>query len=339
MEPGDPDDENTQRRSFDPPPPEPPKSILSRVLWGSVWTVAALLTVVVVLRVVWHDGLWILWFANALTPYLFVPAYVVLILGILSRRWGLNFLALALVCFHVASIGPQVLRRTQHSAGEAELKLITATLGPVPNERQALLREIEVHTPDLLFLQEVDAAWSETLEADGWNETYPYSVRSAEDGMAATALLSKHPLQGARTLAFGGSPQVSALIELDHGPVELLNVRLPEPTYDSFRTHQVAVSELTQWVRTREHSFVVAGNFFSTPFSAASAALEPYLDDAWNTTVGGLGGTWPNGQFGFCPFRIDRVLISLDMTSPEMILGEGPGSSHRLLMARVAFRE
>jgi hypothetical protein len=52
--------------------------LIRRALWGLGWAVTALLATVVMMRLVWHDGLWLFLLFNVVTPYLYLPAWLIL---------------------------------------------------------------------------------------------------------------------------------------------------------------------------------------------------------------------------------------------------------------------
>jgi endonuclease/exonuclease/phosphatase (EEP) superfamily protein YafD len=320
------------------PPPAPVRqSKVTRVLWIAVWSVTITLTVIALLRLFWHDGLWPLALLNAMTPYLYAPAYVSLVLGMFTRRVALNLLSLLLVGFHIASVGPEMLPGEQPPDLGDDLKIVTSNLFFANQDKDALIDEIEAHFPDVLFAQEVTPEWEAALERRGMLDEYPYGDRVVREDAFGVALLSKLRLASVERVRMGGVDQIAATIEHDGHTIELLNVHVPPPaSFGLFSRHESTLEAIERWAKTRRGPFVIAGDFNSTPFSAFSSAMAPIAHDGWRLAKSGLGGTAPNGRSFYPPVRIDRVFVSLDLTVPEMILGEGYGSDHKLLMARVS---
>ena len=92
--------------------------------------------------------------------------------------------------------------------------------------------------------------------------------------------------------------------------------------------------------RLGSRSFIVAGDFNSTPDSAFATRMRDLADDAWEAGGRGFGSgfTWPNGMFPCPPIRIDHVFVSHDLGVLSAGVGEGAGSDHRPVVAKVARR-
>jgi endonuclease/exonuclease/phosphatase (EEP) superfamily protein YafD len=90
--------------------------------------------------------------------------------------------------------------------------------------------------------------------------------------------------------------------------------------------------------RMGSRSFIVAGDFNSTPDSDLATRMRDLADDAWEAAGRGFGFTWPNGLFPYPPIRIDHVFLSRDFGVLAARVGEGAGSDHRPVMADVARR-
>jgi endonuclease/exonuclease/phosphatase (EEP) superfamily protein YafD len=323
--------------SLPPPAPAHPPSMITRVLWVAVWTVTITLTVIAFLRLFWHDGLWPLAILNALTPYLYVPAYVSLVLGMFTRRVALNLLSLLLVGFHVAALGPEMLPAAEPGDEGDDLKIVTTNLYFANQHKDALIDEIEAHFPDVIFAQELTPEWEDALERRGVLDEYGHGERIVREDAFGMALLSKLPIASVERIRLGDVEQIAARIDHDGHTIELLNVHAPPPaSFALFARHERTLDAVERWARERRGPFVIAGDFNSTPFSSFSAAMTPIAHDGWRLAKSGLGGTAPNGMGFYPPVRIDRVFVSPDLTVPEMILGEGYGSDHKLLMARIA---
>ncbi|MEM9192575.1 MAG: endonuclease/exonuclease/phosphatase family protein [Myxococcota bacterium] len=319
------------------PPTRP--SVLARIGWAVAWTLGVSLAALAVLRLVWADGYWLLMVANMFTPYIYLPAYVLLGVSAFGRRWGLNLLMVAVIAFHLMQVGPSMLPRSPGPHQEPELKLVTANLYIGNPRRDALIDEINEHFPDVLFLQEVNPEWHAALDAEGVLEAYPHGEVVVRSDPFGIALLSKRPLSDLEVLDLAGYPAVTARVQVGDASYRLLAVHPPPPLESELATrHQESVAAILDWVRNASGSYVIAGDFNSTPYSDFSDRMAPYGHDGWDLAGRGFGFTAPNGTSMIPPVRVDRVFVSRDLTVPEMILGDGPGSDHRLLMARVALR-
>ena len=50
---------------------------IRRSLWLLAWVIAGVLGTVVLMRLVWHDGLWLFLLCNIVTPYIYLPAWLI----------------------------------------------------------------------------------------------------------------------------------------------------------------------------------------------------------------------------------------------------------------------
>ncbi|MBK6810547.1 MAG: hypothetical protein IPG81_16950 [Sandaracinaceae bacterium] len=93
----------------------------------AAWVCIAVLCGVGIARAVVGDGVWLLLVWGAYTPFVWLPAYVTLGLGIARRRVWLTAASLALVVTHLSSVVPQAfLRDAAQPDGRASLRVITA---------------------------------------------------------------------------------------------------------------------------------------------------------------------------------------------------------------------
>ena len=128
---------------------------IRRALWGLAWAVTALLATVVVMRLVWHDGLWLFLLCNIVTPYLYLPAWLIMPCAVLARRWRLTAASLAIVAFHCHWVLLPLLPRTPPTTTGRTLRIASANLLVVNETPAELAAELERFDADIYFLQEL----------------------------------------------------------------------------------------------------------------------------------------------------------------------------------------
>ena len=104
-------------------PPPAPRAASLRAAWVCVGVLGSF----GVARAALGDDAWRLLVWGAYTPFVWLPAYVTLALGVAHRRTWLTAASLALVVTHLSSVVPQTfLREPANSAGRFPLRVATA---------------------------------------------------------------------------------------------------------------------------------------------------------------------------------------------------------------------
>ena len=308
--------------------------------WKAAWTVAAGLALVVIMRFLWHDGLWPLLLANVLTPYLFVAAWPVAIAAAARRRWRLLAVATASVLFHTRATLIPLLPRTPPPATGRSLRFVSANLLTDNRIPSALVDELVALDADVYFLQELSTRFDEDLERRGFWAHHPYHRRVVREDSFGSAIASRLPLRDLQVFSLTELPEMRAVLSFEGRDVDVLNVHLMPPRNAGYvplyRAGTAAVMDLVRGLAGR--SFILAGDFNATPDSAFLAGMRKMADDSWELAGRGFGATWPNGQVPMPPIRLDHVFLSRDLTAGAISVGVGAGSDHRPLIATVARR-
>jgi endonuclease/exonuclease/phosphatase (EEP) superfamily protein YafD len=314
--------------------------LIRRALWGLGWAVTALLATVVMMRLVWHDGLWLFLLFNVVTPYLYLPAWLILACAAFARRWRLAAASLAIVAFHCHWVLLPLLPRTTPATTGRTLRVASANLLVVNETPAALAAELERFDADIYFLQELSGDWDAELERLGFWGRYPFNRRITGEDAFGAAIASRLPVRDLEVFWSAELPQLRGVLRLDDRDVELVSIHLlPPRTLDYSRYYHLGAEALLDIVRRiGGRSFIVAGDFNSTPDSDFATRMRELADDAWEAGGHGFGFTWPNGMFDVPPIRLDHVFISRDLGVIGAQVGVGTGSDHRPVVADVARR-
>lgn len=205
---------------------------------------------------------------------------------------------------------------------------------------EALAAELERIDADVYFLQELSPEWDDQFERLGFWRRYPFNRRiNGEDAFGA-AIAARVPVHDLEVFWSADLPQVRGVLRLDDRDVELVNIHLlPPRTLDYTGYYHKGAEALLDIVRRfGSRSFIVAGDFNSTPDSDFATRMRDLADDAWEASGRGFGFTWPNGMFQVPPIRLDHVFVSRDLGVLGARVGEGAGSDHRPVVADLARR-
>ena len=292
------------------------------------------------MRLAWHDGLWLFLLFNVITPYLYLPAWAITACAAFARRWRLTAMSLAIVAFHCHWVLLPLLPRSPPATTGRPLRVASANLLVVNDTPAVLAAELERFDADIYFLQELSAAWDEEFERLGFWRRYPFNQRYTGEDAFGCAIASRLPVRDIQVFFSAELPQMRGVLRLDGHDIDVVNVHLlPPRTQEYTRYYHLGADALLDIVRRfGPRSFIVAGDFNSTPDSAFATQMSALADDAWEAGGRGFGFTWPNGMFQYPPIRIDHVFVSRDLGVLDVRVGDGVGSDHRPVVADVARR-
>lgn len=292
------------------------------------------------MRLIWHDGLWLFLLCNIITPYLYLPAWLIAPCAALARRWRLTAVSAVIVAFHCHWVLLPLLPRSTPATSGRTLRVASANLLAVNETPAALAAELERFDADIYFLQELSAEWDEEFERLGFWRRYPFNRRITGEDAFGAAIASRLPVHDIEVFWSAELPQMRGVLRLDDRDVDIVNIHLlPPRTQDYTRYYRLGADALLDIVRRLERrSFIVAGDFNSTPDSNFATRMRDLADDAWEAGGRGFGFTWPNGMFQIPPIRLDHIFVSRDLGVLAARLGEGAGSDHRPVVADVARR-
>jgi len=308
--------------------------------WAVLWGIAALLVLVIGMRLVWHDGLWLFLVLNMLTPYLYLPAWPIAVGAGLARRWRLLTTAAVVALFHAYwSLVPLAPHRPPASVGPT-LKVVSANLLMVNENPRLLADELDGLDADVYFLQELSGRWDEEFERRGFWQRHPWNRRIVGEDSFGCAIAARVPVRDLDVFWLTELPEMRGVLSFQGRDVELLNIHVLPPRTSEyvpyFRQGLDGVVNIIRRLGARP--FILAGDFNATPDSAFVDRMRPLGDDAWELAGHGLGATWPNGLFPLPPVRLDHVFVSRDLTAVNVAVGTGAGSDHRPLIVHVAGR-
>ena len=306
------------------------------------WAIIVPLLAVAAARVVAWDSRSTLVALNALTPFLFLPAWPVAVVAGLSRRWPLLGAAVVVVVAHAAFVAPELAAREPVPAVPREvrhLRLFNANVLFLNPDVTGIAREIAAAAPDVVFLQESTPALAAVIEAAGALDELPHRVAVARTDPAAALLASRFPLLDHDVVEVGGGPVlIRATVDAGWGPIRLYAVHTPAPVGDGRRRWAEALRMVAYEVRQERLPVVVAGDFNATwSHRAFRELLDAGLTDGAAARGRPFQLTWPRDRHLLPPMvRIDHVLTGPGLAVTAIRTGRGEGSDHRPVVADIA---
>lgn len=321
------------------------KSKLLLIPWGICWLISLILLSVFICRIVWHDGCWVLLLANMFTLYLFLPLYPIAVLALIKRRLRLAGVAGVLIFWHLSWVIPPFVPHAGdclENIGE-RLVLVSANLLMVHPSPDTLADELEDLNSDVLLLQEYSPIWEAAFLRRGFFKKYPYNHAVVREDSFGGAIFSKYPLVDVQVIAIAELPQIQATVLKGDKSFRLLNIHtLPPRIAEYVDGHHLGLEQIRDSIQNlsnEDSSFIVAGDFNSTQFSAFYKQASLYAHDAWDKAGFGFGNTAPNGMFPIPPIRLDHIFLSKNICVETVALGKGVGSDHKPIRAVVKLLE
>jgi len=317
------------------------------LLLAAGWLVVVPLAAAAAARLVAWDARAVLVGLNALTPVLYLPAWVVTAGAVVGRRWALAGAGATVVVAHLSFALPEVLAAEPLPAAARAAPAFRVFSGNVfagNADAEAYAAEICRHAPDLVLLQEATPPLLARLEAAGAFAGLPHRATVARRDPFAAAVLSRWPLEDRDVLSVRERPVlVRATITPAPGrPVRVFAFHAVSPVgggRDEWIADLRAVRDaVLAAVEAERRPVLLAGDFNATwGHRHFRAILDAGLTDAAVARGHPYRMTWPLGA-GLVPplLRIDHVLTTAGLAVTSIETGAGPGSDHRPLIADVA---
>lgn len=277
---------------------------------------------------------------NALTAFLFLPAWPVALTAGLTRRWALFGAALVVVVAHVAFVAPELAARSPLPAtvaGVRATRLFNANVYAYNDRAGGIAGEIRASRPDVVFLQESTPAIVEAIDAAGALEELPYRLTVPRNDPFGGLLAARWPLLDQDVVEVDGRPVLlRATVETEGGPLRLYAVHLVAPFGGGREPWINGMRGITDAVRTERLPVLMAGDFNATwDHRAFRRLLDAGFTDAAAARGRPFQMTWRQGRFVPPLTRIDHVLTSPGLAVVAIRTGEGQGSDHRPIVADV----
>jgi endonuclease/exonuclease/phosphatase (EEP) superfamily protein YafD len=303
------------------------------------------LAVIAIMRLVAWDDVQPFALLNALTAFVFLPAWFVLAVAALGRRFVLAGAALLIVVAQIAFLLPEVTAAEPVPSWARNAPTITLIDGNVYNLNASMAgyaREITQVRPELVTMEEANPLDATQLTRSGALHSLPFRFEVNRYDPSAFFLASAYPLSDTHVVDLYGRPLVvQTTLELPSGALSLWVVHTTAPLESTFTQWKGQLAALANLLRTRGPTgLLVVGDFnatwgnkgfraiLGTGMTDGAAARGKAFDMTWSQTLPLLPPV----------ARIDHVLTGPGVAVTGIRTETGPGSDHRDLVATVAIR-
>jgi endonuclease/exonuclease/phosphatase (EEP) superfamily protein YafD len=316
-------------------------------LWATVvlWVVVAGLGLVAAMRLFAWDSFDLFAILNTVTAFIYLPAWIVVVVAAVGKRYVLAGAALVIVVLQILFMLPELTAAQPIPAWATTaptLKLFDANVYDVNPSMAGYAAEIEAYQPQLLTMEEAVPRDVTQLEASGALAHLPYTVQIKRDDPQAFLIACKYPLTGVSVAYLYDLPLIVKMtIQLPTGPRPLWVVHTIAPVPSSFSQWKGDVAAIGSQVRQRGAAgLLLVGDFNSTWGNKGfRQILAAGMTDGAAARARPFEMTWSQTKPIIPPIvRIDHVLTGAGVTVTAIGTMAGPGSDHRDVQATVAFR-
>ncbi len=176
-------------------------------LWVAVplWVVLAGLAVVAAMRIFAWDEYSPFVLANALTAFIYLPAWIVLVVAAVGRRFVLAGAALVIVVLQVVFLLPELTAAEPLPTwvrGSPTIRLMDANVYNENHSMAGYASQIKATDPTLLTMEEAVPGDEAQLQRSGALDHLPYRFSVGGDDPSSFLVASKYPLVDTHVVTF-----------------------------------------------------------------------------------------------------------------------------------------
>lgn len=299
------------------------------------WAVVAALMVVSAFHVVHREPWTFIVGLIAVTPWIYILAWVTASIGLFFRRRIMLALSVVLMALQLCWVVPDFDPLSHLAAvvpGDVQLRLFDANVSQSNRNLDEIAGEIRRDKPQLVTMEELTPVSFASLESTHVTDSFRYKLVRPVVGPDGMAMWSVYPLEDAIEWYAFGHPELRAWLRLPSGTrlrIDVLHTDAPYGRYEPIDwANEIAAirSELAREPRP----LVAIGDLNATWYDwHFQALLTLGLRDAAVVAGQGWRMTWPRDQQPVVPYlRIDHILISRGVSLERYGLGVGKGSDH-----------
>ncbi len=251
-------------------------------------------------------------------------------LSLAWRKRAIAIVAFLTVVPNSIEVSPYTPSIADAEPCEANLKVMPINaFGPL-SDHDALLELVDREQPDILFVSELRKGLKDRIATRF--DHHVWKPKPYEN----FGLFSKYPILEWRYMeAPNGRPTIDAVVDTPHGRLRVLAAHPSAPfDIEAMHNRNAALKQIADAARASTEPAVVLGDLNVTVFSPHYKQIE--AAGMTNARQGrGVYGTWPDKL----PVRIpiDHVLVSDELRTCGMHVGDSFGSDHLPLVATIQF--
>ncbi len=316
-------------------------------LWLTLvlWVVVGAMGLVLAMRLFAWDRFQPFAVLNDITLVIYLPAWIVVVVAAVGRRFVLAAGALVVVVLQIVLLAPEFAAAEPVPAWTSRAPSLSLLDANVYNENPSMAgyaAQIKEARPELVTMEEASPVDAQQLRTDGALSGLPHQAEIDSFSPFAFFVASRYPIKDTR-IVYGslGLPLIFQMtLELPSGPQPLWVVHTIAPMPVSFGAWKGDLAIVDRALEARgTKGLLVVGDFNATWQSQGfRAILTTGLIDGAAARGKDLDMTWSQMEHPFPPFvRIDHVLTGEGLAVTQIRTGPGPGSDHRDLHVVVAF--
>ncbi len=308
------------------------------------WVVVALLAVVAIMRIVAWDTLEPFAVLNTVSLFVYLPAWIVLVVAALGRRLILAAAALLIVVAQVVFVYPEFAAATplpDWAARAPHIEVLDANVYNLNPSMAGYIDQIEEVHPQLVTMEEATPPDVSQLKRSAALVSLPYQIEIKRYDPSAFFIASRYPLAAEKVVYQYGRPLiVEVTLELPSGPQRLWVTHTIAPLPSSFSQWKGQLSTIGQRVQAAGASrLLLVGDLNGTWGNKGfRVLLDAGLTDGAAARGEPLEMTWSQIKPLLPPLvRIDHILTGSGVAVTAIRTAVGKGSDHRDVIATVAF--
>jgi len=269
-----------------------------------------------------------------------LASVVCLLLFLFYRKWNWAGVAAVGVVLNLIVIAPWYIGGQELSgerAGGHRLKLLLANVNFESTAYEAFLAFVQRRAPDIVVVQEVNAAWCDALRPV--QAAYPFYEALPRGGGSGMALYSRFPFEKLAAVLPEGDkrPGILAKLNLDGTPVWLFSIHPRTPTHRGhFELRNATFVAAAGYLRNLPGPKLCVGDLNITPWSPY---YRRFVEQTGMVNVRrgfGLLPSWPTFLFfKWLMMPLDHCLISDGIRVIDVQTGEPIGSDHLPLLVEL----
>lgn len=282
------------------------------------------------------------------TPYLFFPVVIGLLIALLLRARRLSGVYFLVTLVGVFQVGLPLmpLNFGTNTTDGTVIEVVSFNLLPDNMNLEEASGWIHSHSPDIVALQETVEDMSAFAELA---ELYEYSASLAS--VSNSRVYSRYPILEASNVAIDDRIIQRLVLDIEGSQLVFYNLHLYMPLnerdadwlvlrYDATRRDAQIVA-LLELIEAETLPVIIAGNFNMTEWSPIYGEIAAQLKDAYRETSYGIGATFPAGESANLSaayprlFRLDYVWYSDPVEATSAIVGRNSGSDHLPLVVEL----
>lgn len=323
-----------------------PKRRLPGWITVILWIITGGLAIVAAMRLFAWDVFEPFAVLNSVTAFVYLPAWIVVVVALIGKRYALATAALVIVVLQAAFLLPELTAAEplpSWTKGAPTIHLLDANVYAGNKSMAGYANQIKATRPDLVTFEEANPNDVAQLTRAGALTGLPYTIEIKRYDPTAFFVASKYPLTGANVVYGNGYPLiVQATIQLSSGPQPLWVVHAVAPTRKSFSEWKTQITTIHQLLQGRgPKNLLLVGDFNSTWGNKGFRnLLAAGMTDGAAARGKPFDMTWSQIKHPLPPIvRIDHVLTGPGLEVTQIAAGPGPGSDHKELTATVAIRK